>query len=138
MLKTASRQEPHGSPARFIVVGAGAAALLGALLFGFASLGMAPFPASVLAYGVAFAVAYTAQRSWTFRGRHAHSHALPRYFTLQFGCALLSGVLSELWTGWLGVSPFAMSALTTVAVSAFSYFMSSCWVFSRNAALAGR
>ena len=72
-------------------------------------------PASVIAYAMAFVIAYSAQRNWTFGGGHAHGRALPRYFILQAGCALGSGVLAHVATEKLQMSPLAMSALTTVA-----------------------
>jgi putative flippase GtrA len=114
---------------RFLVVGVGAAALLFVLSFLLVSAGLPPFPASVIAYAVAFAVAYTAQRGWTFAGQHDHSRALPRYFVLQAGCALVSGMVSHVAVKQFGMSPLAMSALTTVAASAASYVVSSTWVF---------
>jgi putative flippase GtrA len=115
---------------RFIVVGVGAALLLFTLTFLFVSVGLPPFPGSVLAYGIAFVVAYSAQRGWTFGGRHDHSHALPRYLVVQVGCALLAGVVSHVAVTQLGLAPFAMSALATVAASATSYVLCSVWVFA--------
>jgi len=115
--------------ARFVVVGVGAACLLFVMTFVLTSAGLPPFPGSVLAYAVAFAVAYTAQRGWTFGARHDHSHALPRYFALQAGCAVFSGIVSHVAVTRFGMSALAMSALTTVAASAASYILSLAWVF---------
>ncbi|MHA6687733.1 GtrA family protein [Mesorhizobium sp. A556] len=114
---------------RFVIVGGGAAALFFGLSWLFVSLGMAPFTGSVVAYGIAFLVAYTAQRSWTFEGKHDHAHTLPRYVALQLGCALFSGALAHIAVTRFGLSPLAMSALTTIAASAASYVLSSVWVF---------
>lgn len=114
---------------RFLVVGAGAACLLFVLSWGLVAAGFPPFPASVAAYGVAFAVAYTAQRGWTFGGRHGHGRALPRYFAVQLGCALLSGLVSHIAVTVFGASPLTMSAVTTIVASAASYVLSSRWVF---------
>ena len=80
---------------RFLSVGIGAALLFFALTYAFVSLGMPPFAGALLAYAAAFVVAYSAQRNWTFGGGHDHSHALPRYFVLQAGCALGSGLLAH-------------------------------------------
>lgn len=121
---------------RFLIVGAGAALLLFALLYVFAWLGMAPFAGSVLAYAIAFAVAYTAQRGWTFGARHDHGHALPRYFAVQAGCAVISGISSHLAVTKLGAPPLVMSAITTVVASAASFVLSSTWVFPQH--LAGK
>ena len=120
---------------RFLIVGIGAALLFFALTYALVSLGMPPFAGALLAYAAAFVVAYSAQRNWTFGGGHHHSHALPRYFLLQAGCALGSGLLAHVAVDSLQMPPLAMSALTTVAASAVSYVASSLWVFadrSRN------
>jgi len=118
-----------GRLARFITVGAGAALLLFALTWLFATLGLPPFAGSVLAYAIAFAVAYSAQRAWTFGARHGHGHALPRYFAVQLACALVSGLAAHIAVTRLGMQPLAMSATTTIAASAASYLLSLFWVF---------
>jgi putative flippase GtrA len=114
---------------RFIVVGLGAAALLFVLTYAFVSAGLPPFLGSTLAYALAFIVAYSAQRGWTFGGRHDHSHAFPRYLALQLCCALLSGVVSHVAVAQFGMSSLAMSAVTTVVAGAASYVLSSLWFF---------
>src|SRR4051794_34510852 len=114
---------------RFIVVGVGAAALLFVLTYALASAGLPPFLGSTLAYAMAFVVAYSAQRAWTFGGRHDRSHAFSRYPALQLGCALFSGVVSHIAVKGFDMSPLAMSALTTILSGAASYVLSSLWVF---------
>jgi putative flippase GtrA len=120
--------------ARFIIVGVGAAALLFVLIIVFAELGLSPFAGSVVAYAIAFVVAYSAQWRWTFRAQHRHGDALPRYFAVQAGCALLSGLSSHLAVIWLGASPLVMSALTTVSAGSASYLLSTLWVFPERLA----
>lgn len=115
--------------ARFLIVGAGAAGLLFALSLAFVTAGMAPFWGGALAYAIAFVVAYSLQRAWTFGGRHRHGQALPRYLTLQICCATLSGVIAHVAVDRFGLPPLAMAALATVIVSAISYVASSLWVF---------
>lgn len=117
---------------RFVVVGGGAAALLFVLNLVLVSAGMPPFAASVLAYAVAFIVAYAAQRNWTFAGEHPHGRALPRYFLLQAACALFSGLVSHLAVSQAGLTPLAMAAATTVLTSAASFVASSLWVFPQR------
>ncbi|RVD16248.1 GtrA family protein [Mesorhizobium sp. M4B.F.Ca.ET.017.02.2.1] len=114
---------------RFLVVGVGAALLLFVLSWLLVSLGLSPFVGSAAAYAIAFVVAYSAQRGWTFGGEHDHATALPRYLALQLGCAVFSGLVSHVAVARFGLSPPAMSALTTVATSALSYVASSLWVF---------
>ncbi|TGP47001.1 GtrA family protein, partial [bacterium M00.F.Ca.ET.229.01.1.1] len=80
---------------RFLVVGVGAALLLFVLSWLLVSLGLSPFVGSAAAYAIAFVVAYSAQRGWTFGGEHDHATALPRYLTLQLGCAVFSGLVSH-------------------------------------------
>ncbi|MDX8432287.1 GtrA family protein [Mesorhizobium sp. M4B.F.Ca.ET.190.01.1.1] len=114
---------------RFLVVGVGAALLLFVLSWLLVSLGLSPFVGSAAAYAIAFVVAYSAQRGWTFGGEHDHATALPRYLALQLGCAVFSGLVSHVAVAHFGLSPLGMSALTTVATSALSYVASSLWVF---------
>ena len=114
---------------RFLVVGSGAALLLFVLSWLLVSLGISPFVGSVVAYAIAFVIAYSAQRGWTFGAEHDHATALPRYLTLQLGCAAFSGLVSHVAVTRFGLSPVAMSALTTAAASALSYIVSSAWVF---------
>lgn len=117
---------------RFVIVGVSAAALLFVLTYALVALGLPPFAGSVLAYAAAFCVAYLAQRGWTFRAQHAHASALPRYFVLQAGCALFSGLVSHVAVSRFGMSPLPMAAVTTIAASAASYVLSSCWVFPQR------
>lgn len=105
-----------------------------ALSYLFVSFGIQPFLGTIIAYAVAFAVAYTAQRAWTFGARHGHGHAFPRYCAIQVVCALLSGVLAHLLVAYFQTPPLAMSFVTTVAASIASYFLSSRWAFSEAAA----
>jgi len=114
---------------RFVTVGVGAAALLLVVSYLLASAGLPPFAAGLIAYAIAFVVAYSAQRGWTFGAAHGHGYALPRYFALQAGCALMSGVIAHVSVDRLHMSPLAMSVLVTVAASAVSYVVSSLWVF---------
>lgn len=118
--------------ARFITVGLGAALLLFCLTWLLARIGMSPMAGGIAAYVIAVAVAYTAQRSWTFGGRHDHASALPRYLVVQACCALLSGLTSELAVTMLDAPPLLMSAIATVAASAASFVLSSLWVFPQR------
>lgn len=118
--------------ARFITVGLGAALLLFCLTWLFAKIGMSPMVGGMAAYAIAVAIAYTAQRSWTFGGRHDHVRALPRYLAVQACCAILSGLTSQLTVTMLAAPPMLMSAIATVAASAASFLLSSLWVFPQR------
>lgn len=120
-------------PVRFVTVGVGAAVLLFVLSYLFVRWGMPPFVGSAAAYVIAFIVAYTAQRGWTFGAAHSHAQALPRYLTVQVGCALLSGIVAHVAVEMLGASAFVMSIMVTLAASAASYVLSSLWVFPDRA-----
>lgn len=114
---------------RFAVVGIGAALLFFALSWALVSAGLPPFVGSVIAYVLAFVVAYSAQRGWTFEGRHDHAHALPRYLATQLACATLAGLSAHVAVSIFSASPLVMSAITTAAASAASYVLSLVWVF---------
>jgi putative flippase GtrA len=114
---------------RFLTVGVGAALLLLVLSWLLVSSGLSPFTGSVVAYAIAVVVAYSAQRGWTFGGQHDHTHAMPRYLALQAACAAFSGLVSHIAVTQFGLSPLAMSVVTTVMTSTVSYVVSSLWVF---------
>ena len=118
--------------ARFLVTGAGGGALLFVLIWAFAAVGMAPFAASALAYILCFVTIYLIHRNWTFPGRAPHARALPRYLAIQLASALFSGGVAHVLVARFGLDPMAMSLVTTVAVSAFSYFASSLWAFAAH------
>ncbi|MER8694639.1 GtrA family protein [Mesorhizobium opportunistum] len=114
---------------RFAVVGIGAALLFFVLSWGLVSAGLPPFVGSVIAYMLAFVVAYSAQRGWTFEGQHDHRRALPRYLVSQLACAVFAGLLAHVAVSVFSASPLVMSAGITVAAGAASYVLSSVWVF---------
>ncbi|MEZ5809832.1 MAG: GtrA family protein [Rhizobiaceae bacterium] len=118
---------------RFVIVGVGAALLLLVLSYLFVRLGMTPFAGSTIAYAIAFAAAYTAQRNWTFEATQGHGRTLPRYFVLQAGCAMTSGVTAHTAVALFGASPLMMSVVTTIVASAVSFVLSSLWVFAPDA-----
>jgi putative flippase GtrA len=116
-------------PVRFATVGFGAAALLFALSWLFVRLGASPFAGSIAAYSIAFIVAYAAQHGWTFAGVHRHSRALPRYFAVQLGCAVFSGLVAHAAVEMADAPPLTMAAAVSLAASAASFVLSFAWVF---------
>lgn len=119
--------------ARFVVVGGGAAALLSGLTYLFLRLGFAPFWGGLIAYAIAFVTAYVLQRNWTFQRPGGHRRTLPRYLATQLVCAALSGGLTHLFRDALGYGPAVTAVLSTAAVSALSFVLSSQWVFRDQA-----
>ena len=118
--------------AKFIISGGSAAALLFVLCFLFAKAGAPPFPAAIMAYGLAFATGYALQRGWTFNAQHRHGHAFPRYLALQIGCGLMSGVVSQIAAKDLGWSPLMTSLVVTLIASTVSCLGSRFWVFPHH------
>ena len=117
---------------RFLATGGGGAVLFFTLSLLAARVGLSPFSGTLCAYATAFVVVYTTQRTWTFRGRHRHRDALPRYLATQLGCALFSAALAH-WLATAGhLPPVATAATTTVLSSAASYTLSRYWVFGRR------
>ena len=124
-----------GTLARLVVTGGAAALLFAACAYALRVLaGLPPFGASATAYIIAFAFAYTTQRRWTFRGRHDHGHAFPRYLAAQLFCLVLSAALSQAMTEIWGASPLAMACVTSGAVSGISFVLSRYWVFADGGA----
>jgi len=118
--------------ARFAGVGIGAALLLFALTWGLTATGLGPFTAGVVAYAVSLAVAYLIQRDWSFRRRHAHVQALPRYLAVQALAALASGAVAHIASSYGLEAPVAAAA-ATVAASTVSLLLSLLWVFPARA-----
>ncbi|QPC89829.1 GtrA family protein [Mesorhizobium sp. INR15] len=114
---------------RFGVVGVGAALLFFVLSWALVSAGLPPFFGSVIAYALAFIVAYSAQHGWTFEGQHDHGRALPRYLVTQLVCAMVAGLSAHVAVSIFSASPLAMSAIVTLVAGAASYVLSSVWVF---------
>ncbi|WP_296737422.1 GtrA family protein [Mesorhizobium sp.] len=115
--------------ARFVVVGIGAALLFFVLSWALVSAGLPPFAGSVIAYLLVFVMAYSAQRSWTFEGRHGHGRAFPRYLVTQLVCAVFAGLCAHVAVSIFSAPPLVMSAIITLAAGAASYVLSSLWVF---------
>ncbi len=122
-----SRQE-----VRFIIAGGSGAVLFFLLSFLIVSAGMPPFAGTSLAYLVCFLTVYTVHRYWTFSTDVPHGRAFPRYLLLQLFCASAAGWFAHFLVHTYGFQPLAMSALTTVASSVFSYFVTSLWVFAEK------
>jgi len=115
---------------RFLLAGAALAIFYFNVVFSlvrFASL--SPFMSSVLAYVSALGLGYVVQRNWSFRARHSHSKALPRYVLLQAGCAGISGLSAQAATTYFQMPPLVMSVLNTITVSLISFIVSMNWVF---------
>jgi putative flippase GtrA len=124
-----TRKLAEARPVRFAVVGIGAALLFFVLSWALVSAGLPPFVGSVIAYALAFVLAYSAQRGWTFEGRHDHGRALPRYLVTQLVCAVFAGLSAHVAVSIFSLSPLVMSAIITLAAGAASYVLSSVWVF---------
>ena len=116
---------------RFVVVGAGAAALLFLLSFVLVSAGLPPFEGTLVAYTVAFGVAYWGPHRWTFDSVAQHRSSLPRYAAVQVGCAIGSGAVSHIVVATFGLPPLVMSIAATLAASLISFALSAMWVFRR-------
>ncbi|MDX7952633.1 GtrA family protein [Lichenihabitans sp. Uapishka_5] len=116
-------------PVRFVVTGLGAAALLFGLTDAALRSPLPPFAGSLLAYGLTLLVSYVVQQAWTFRGRHAHRAALPRYCAAQALCAAGTATLAAIATR-TGISAPAASLAAALFSGACSYGLSRHWVFA--------
>lgn len=114
---------------RFVIVGGALAGLFLILSYLLTASGLSPFLGCLVAYALAFAIGYLVQRCWTFESDQRHSRALPRYFILQAGCALLSGLVAQGSVDFLGLPLSVMSVLTAGFAGVVSFVVSSTWVF---------
>ena len=115
---------------RFTIVGvccAGLFFLLHLALFSVA--GWNPLLASIAAYAISMSVAYTIQRTWSFRSTRPHRHSLPRYVSVQAAAALLSGLVSLLLFRLDIFASAIDSLLVTLIAGAASFVGSSAWAF---------
>ncbi len=122
---------------RFIVVGVAAALLFFLLVWLFIAAGLPPFAGGTLAYAIVFAAAYLTQRGWSFRWRHGHGHALPRYAVAQAFAAVMSGAMAQVATSVLGWPVGVAALLAACVASAASLLLSLFWVFPARPNAAG-
>ncbi len=76
---------------------------------------VAPTAAALAGFVAGGIVSYVLNRSYTFRSDRAHSEALPRFLAIAAVGFVLTGVLMEGLTGWLGV-PYILAQLSTTGV----------------------
>jgi putative flippase GtrA len=127
-----------GLTGRFLASGSIAAAVYFAASYAFLMLGLAPFAAGLIGYGVAFVVGYGLQQFWTFSRRAPLQRSLPRYLALQAGCALVSGSSTLVLARWWSVPALAISLIVTLLVGVLSYLASKSWVFVDSRGAVGR
>jgi putative flippase GtrA len=113
---------------RFVLTGIAAAAVFFSVTMALIRAGLAPFPATLIAYAPSFATGYYLQHGWTFGGCHAHRRSLPRYFAVQFGCCIVCGFCAHAAL-LAGLPPLPLSLMTTAATSIISFIASALWVF---------
>jgi putative flippase GtrA len=114
---------------RFLCVGVGVAVFFMFLTYALVSGGAPPFWASVSAYVICFVIAYLLQRFWTFEAKHPHREALPKYFALQAGCAVLSGFVPQVAIDRFGATRLVAAGLAALTASVLSYVGSTLFVF---------
>ena len=114
---------------RFLCVGVGVAVFFMFLTYALVSGGVPPFWASVSAYVICFVMAYILQRFWTFEAKHRHREALPKYFALQAGCAVLSGFVPQVAIDRFGATHLVAAGLAALTASFLSYVGSTLFVF---------
>jgi putative flippase GtrA len=119
----------HMTLVRFALTGTAVAAVFFSLTVLFVHVGLPPFIASAASFVIAFGVGYTLQHGWTFRARHRHLFAFPRYLALQIVSCLVSAFVADAAVSRFGLSVIAMSAVTTCLAGAVSFLGSLLWVF---------
>src|SRR5262245_41147988 len=117
------------SKLRFLVIGGIAAAIFFGILWSAQSAGLPAFWAGLIAYVAAFGTGYFGHHRVTFGGDHRHRETMPRYAALQASCALLAAATSHLLTRPHLLSPFEISAITTLFMGVVAYVGSRYWVF---------
>ena len=118
------------SAGRFVVVGSLSAAGYFALCFlAQVIIGWPAFWASLVAYGIAFALTYLAHKHWAFRSKTPHGTTLLRYGILQAGLALAIASTTQILATWFGFPALINSIVSAVLAAGLSYFLSLNWVF---------
>ena len=77
-----------------------------------------------VAYFSALMLGYWAQRNWSFKARHAHTKALPRYLLPQGSCAQLSGLRAEFANRQSGIPAVSTAVVSPIVMGAISFVVS--------------
>ncbi|MEH3085016.1 MAG: GtrA family protein [Xylophilus ampelinus] len=117
------------SAGRFLLVGGSATAMHYAVMAFVLWRGWAgPVAASAAGFVLSAVFNYVASASYTFRGRHRHVRALPRFAaTLAAGCALNAGVVALLLR--LGAPLVLAQLVATGCVMVWNYAIHAVWTF---------
>lgn len=99
--------------------------------------GVAPVPASMLAWGAVMFVSYVGQKYFTFRSDGAHRVELPR-FVVTAALAFVVSTGSMAGATRSGLPYEAGIALAAVVIPLCSFVVMSLWVFTPAQGLAGR
>lgn len=119
----------RGEALRFALVGAAATAAHAAAGVALLHAGLAPLPATALAFLLAFQISLQGHRRWTFRDRAAPgARATPRFAAVALAGlganALLLSALSR------HVSPDLALPAACLIVAAMTFVLSRAWVFA--------
>lgn len=119
-----------GSLVRFAVVGL-ANTIVGyaAILFLQFAAGASPLVANAGGYALGMILSYSLNKTFTFRSRRSHGHALPRFGAVVAGCYLLNLLTLQLGLSVLGLPAAAAQALAVASYAAAFYFASRLLVF---------
>lgn len=119
---------------RFLLVGTTTALIYFLLMWLLMTFNIRPAISATVAFLIAFACAYSAQRKWTFASKVGHSTLLPRYLISQILCVTTSAGIAEIAHKiLLFPDSVVVAALATFVSGGMSYLLSSRWVFAKSA-----
>lgn len=89
--------------------------------------------ANTAGYALGACVSYVLNRSYTFRSRNQHRHALPRFVLMVGLCYALNAGVLLLALHWLGLPSYVGQALAMVTYNVAFFVISRQFVFNSPA-----
>jgi putative flippase GtrA len=118
---------------RFILVGGTSAAVLLCLTWLFVDgLHLQVILGSSIAVILTALYNYSLHYYWTFSSETPHGWVLIRYLLMCLGALIVNGLVMHLGVNVLLIHYLIVQFLANVAVAAWSFSISSIWVFSRK------
>ena len=131
MTKRVAEAVSAGAGIRFVIVGVLTAVLYFFIFYVlYSQFEIPPYLSTFFAYSTSFGVAYFAHKIWTYESKTTVRESLPKYFLLQLICLSLTAGGTQLVYEMFELNHFFVSVLATLFAGAFSFIVSSLWVFA--------
>jgi len=131
MIKHVAEAVSIDTGVRFIIVGILTAVLYFVIFYVlYSKFEIAPYLSAIVAHSTSFSVAYLSHKIWTYESKTTVRESLPKYFLLQLMCLSMTAGGTQLVYELFELNHFFISVLATLLASAFSFIVSTFWVFA--------